>query len=74
MNRAGAGLGARQTRRRMANVSHGTLEHILAAANGEPLAAMCVTLRKRITSLHKEFVETVWPKQKIARYGVAPRR
>ena len=58
----------------MANETHGSFEDILVAANGEPLASMCVTLRKLITTLHKQYVEIAWAKQSIASYGVGPKK
>jgi len=57
----------------MANESHGSFEDVLAAAEGS-LAEMCTTLRKIIVGLHKAHVEICWPKQKIASYGVGPKK
>lgn len=57
----------------MANESHGTFEDVLAAAEG-PLPEVCTRLRKVIGGLHKGYVEVCWPKQKIASYGVGPKK
>ena len=55
------------------NETHRTFEDILAQADGE-LGELCVHLRKMITGLHKQFVEIVWPTQKIVSYGVGPKK
>ena len=44
---------------------------VFAATNTK---AICRELRKRIAALDPEFVEVVWPKMKIASYGVGPRK
>lgn len=38
------------------------------------LKPVCSALRRLIGSLHKEFVEVVWPRQEIASYGVGPKK
>ena len=35
---------------------------------------MCKALRSLIASSHPRFVEVVWPKQKIASFGVGPKK
>lgn len=57
----------------MASDAQGAFEDVLAAADG-PLGEMCVALRKIITGLHKAHVEICWPRQKIASYGVGPKK
>ncbi len=52
---------------------HGKFTDILAIARPD-LRAICESLREQIASLHHGFVEVVWPKQKIASFGVGPRK
>ncbi len=56
-----------------ANPTHGRFEDILAGAPSE-LRPICEALRASITSLHKGRVEVVWPRQRIASFGVGPRK
>lgn len=51
----------------------GTFEDILAIARPE-LRMVCKALRLQITSLHRGFIEVVWPKQRIASFGVGPKK
>lgn len=53
----------------IANSTHGCFDDILAAARPE-LRPVCKALRSLIASSHPRFVEVVWPKQKIASFGV----
>ena len=55
------------------NPTHGTFDDILVSATPE-LRAICKSLRQVIVSLHKDFVEVVWPRQKIASFGVGPKK
>ena len=55
------------------NDSHGTFDDIFAAASPE-IRPVCESLRSLITSLHSEFVEVVWPNQRIASFGVGPKK
>jgi len=55
------------------NQTRGTFEDILSSASPE-LRPLCKALRRLIASLHKEFVEVVWPRQRIASFGVGPRK
>ncbi len=55
------------------NETHGEFKDVLAAARPD-LRPVCEALRSRIGSLHKDFVEVVWPRQKIASFGVGPRK
>jgi|SRR5450755_3876848 hypothetical protein len=57
----------------VANETHGKFEDILADAKPE-LRQVCESLRGQIASLHKGFVEVVWPKQKTASFGVGPKK
>lgn len=51
----------------------GTFADILAFATPE-LRPVCELLRSKIASLHKGCFEVVWPKQKIASFGVGPKK
>ena len=55
------------------NATYGKFEDILAMASPE-LRPVCVALRKLIASLDKDVVEIVWLNQKIASYGVGPKK
>jgi hypothetical protein len=57
----------------VANESHGRFQDILAIAKPE-LRPVCESLRAQIALLHNGFVEVVWPKQKIASFGVGPKK
>jgi hypothetical protein len=55
------------------NETHGSFGDILQAADpGYRLT--CRALRNLIASLDKDCVEVVWPRQKIASFGVGPRK
>ncbi len=56
-----------------ANPTHGRFEDILVGATPE-LRTLCESLRGTLAALHKGFVEVVWPRQKIASFGVGPRK
>ncbi len=53
--------------------THGTFNDILAIAS-PALRPVCASLREQIASLHMGFVEIVWPKQRIASFGVGPKK
>jgi hypothetical protein len=55
------------------NPKHGTFKEILKSAPPE-LRPICESLRRVIVSLHKDHVEVVWPRQKIASFGVGPKK
>jgi hypothetical protein len=57
----------------ISNETHGTFDDILAAAKPE-LRSVCKALRSLIASSDNGFVEVVWPKQKIASFGVGPKK
>jgi len=56
-----------------ANETHGKFEDILVGATPE-LQLVCKSLRQLIASSHGGFVEVVWPKQRIASFGVGPKK
>jgi hypothetical protein len=55
------------------NATHGTFDDILATVTPQ-LRSVCKALRSLIASSHSRFVEVVWPKQKIASFGVGPKK
>ena len=55
------------------NTTHGEFGDILAVARPE-LQPVCESLRRMIVSLHKGFVEVVWPSHRIASYGIGPKK
>ena len=56
-----------------ADKTHGKFGDIVRHA-GPRLAPLCRALRGRIASLDQDFVEVVWPRQKIASFGVGPKK
>ena len=55
------------------NPTHGNFQDILAIA--EPrLRPLCESLRRLTAALHPDFVEVVWPGNKIASFGVGPKK
>jgi hypothetical protein len=55
------------------NATHGTFDDVVKGAKPE-LRTICELLRSVITSLHKDAVEIVWPRQKIVSFGVGPKK
>jgi hypothetical protein len=55
------------------NPTHGTFPEFVDSLEPDP-ARICVALREVIRTLHPDFVEIVWPRQKIASYGIGPRK
>ena len=55
------------------NPTHGRFADILVAAKPE-LRLISESLRGAIASLHRDFLEVVWPRQKIASFGVGPKK
>ena len=55
------------------NETHGTFDDVLATAKPE-LRPVCESLRRLIASLHNNFVEVVWRRQRIASFGVGPKK
>ena len=55
------------------NPTHGRFADILVGARPE-LRLISESLRGTIASLHEGFVEVVWPRQKIASFGVGPKK
>lgn len=53
--------------------THGSFDAILAAATSE-LRPVCRALKALIASLDEGCVEVVWPRQKIASFGVGPKK
>jgi hypothetical protein len=52
---------------------HGSFADIVALAD-DGLRPICLRLRASVVSLHKEACEIVWPKHRIASYGVGPKK
>jgi hypothetical protein len=55
------------------NGTHGTFDDVLAAAR-PGLRPVCEALRALIASSHRGFVEVVWPRHKIASFGIGPKK
>lgn len=56
-----------------ADKTHGTFGDILAIATPQ-IRLVCESMRQQIASLHEDFVEIVWPRQRIASFGIGPRK
>ena len=56
-----------------ADGTHGTFEDVLGLCT-PGLRPICSALRQQIASMHKSFVEVAWPRQKIASFGVGPKK
>ena len=52
---------------------HGSFQDILAIASPK-LRPVCEALRQLVASLDEGFYEVVWPKLKIASFGVGPKK
>src|SRR6185312_15678878 len=53
--------------------THGTFQDVLKAAS-PALRPVCESLQNLVISLHAGRVEVVWPKLKIASFGVGPKK
>jgi len=56
-----------------AKAAHGDFGDVLTAA-GKDLKPVCASLRRTLAALHPGFVEVVWVRQRIASYGIGPRK
>src|ERR1017187_10344476 len=52
---------------------HGSFDDIVAMAD-DAMRPICLQLRALVVSLHKGACESVWPKLRIASYGVGPKK
>jgi hypothetical protein len=55
------------------DTAYGTFEELLNSTDSE-LQSIWVALREVISSLHQDYVEVVWMKQRITSYGVGPKK
>jgi hypothetical protein len=55
------------------SAAHGTFEEAIQSFEPE-IQGIARALRARIVSIHADFVEIAWPRQKIASYGIAPKK
>ena len=53
--------------------THGTFEDILVGAK-PALRAVCESLRRMIAALHGDVVEVTWPRQRMASFGIGPKK
>jgi hypothetical protein len=51
----------------------GTFDQIIEGCD-PPIAAIASALKARITAMHRDHVELVWPRMGIASYGIGPRK
>lgn len=56
-----------------ANPSHGSFEDLMGGVTSD-LEPICKALKKLIHELHTDAVEIVWTRQRIASYGVGPKK
>ena len=55
------------------NQTHGDFKDVLAMASPD-LRSVCESLRDLVSSLHPEFFQVVWPRQRIVSFGVGPKK
>ena len=55
-----------------ASETHGTFEQIIDGCD-PPIAAIASALKARITAMHRDHVEIVWPRMKADRSGSCQR-
>src|SRR5476651_907690 len=53
--------------------THGTFEDIVASAK-PALRPVCMSLRRMIVALHRDCTEITWPRQRMASFGIGPRK
>ena len=53
--------------------THGRFDDIAAMAD-DTMRPICLRLRALVVSLHKDACEIVWPKHRIASYGIGPKK
>ena len=53
--------------------THGTFDDVVLRAK-PALRSVCESLRRLIVALHKNVVEVAWPGQRIASFGVGPKK
>ena len=51
----------------------GTFDQIIGGCD-PPIAAIVSALKRRITAMHPDHIEIVWPRLKIASYGIGPKK
>ena len=52
---------------------YGTFDEVVTSFKPE-VQAIARAIRSVITGIHKDVIEVAWPRQKIASYGVGPRK
>jgi hypothetical protein len=53
--------------------THGSFEDAIAGFD-PAVKTIAIGLRSLITSIHPDFLEVAWPRQKIASYGIGPKK
>jgi len=53
--------------------TQGSFNDVLTSAS-PALRPVCVSLRRLIAALHTDFTEVIWPRQRIASFGIGPRK
>jgi hypothetical protein len=53
--------------------TQGTFDQIIEGCD-PPIAAIASALKARIVAMHRDHVEIVWPRMKIASYGIGPKK
>ena len=53
--------------------TQGSFDEIMAMAD-DTMRPICLRLRALVVSLHKDACEIVWPKHRIASYGIGPKK
>jgi hypothetical protein len=53
--------------------TQGTFDQIIEGCDA-PMAEIASALKARITAMHRDHVEIVWPRMRIASYGIGPKK
>jgi hypothetical protein len=53
--------------------TRGTFDQIIEGCD-PAIAAIAIALRARITAMHNGHIELVWPRMRIASYGIGPKK
>ena len=57
----------------VSDTTYGTFEELVNSADPE-LRSICLASREVISKLHQDFFEVVWMRQRIASFGVGPKK
>jgi hypothetical protein len=53
--------------------TQGTFDQIIEGCDPQ-IAAIATALKARVTAMHRDYIEIVWPRMRIASYGIGPKK